>query len=227
MNWLKNWLNYTKKMLSSSKITMDSIDSLSNQNMTKQPERSLRFYDINDLPLKNFDKCLQGEYQYMNVDEFDDEANKIKFMEIYYKYIEEIGGGNEWAYVHKEYADLHIRYLMLNFSKDLICRGIYANSETKKMMDEYDYTLPDGHELAMIDSYLASLQLDIDNISKQMRNITNSQGKDSSLVAILTQINAANKVYLPYNSILLIEFIEAYKLLKEQQKSIKNGRPNK
>ena len=163
----------------------------------------------------------------MNVDEVDNEVNKIKFMEIYYKYIEEIGGCNEWAYVHKEYADLHIRYLMLNFSKDLICRGIYANSETKKMMDEYDYTLPDGHELAMIDSYLASLQLDIDNISKQMRNITNSQGKDSSLVAILTQINAANKVYLPYNSVLLIEFIEAYKLLKEQQKSIKNGRPNK
>jgi len=161
----------------------------------------------------------------MSPDEVLQPQSQLKFMDIYFEYINEVGGGQEWAFVHREYADVQIRSIMLHFAKELIYKGKYANSETKKMMDEYDYTLPEGHEIAMIDSYLASLQLDIDHISKRMRDLNKAEGKGATLVQLLTQITNANGLYLPYNSVLLIEFIEQYKLLK--QKSIKNGRPNK
>jgi len=161
----------------------------------------------------------------MSPDEVLQPQSQLKFMDIYFEYINEVGGGQEWAFVHREYADVQIRSIMLHFAKELIYKCKYANSETKKMMDEYDYTLPEGNEIAMIDSYLASLQLDIDHISKRMRDLNKAEGKGATLVQLLTQITNANGLYLPYNSVLLIEFIEQYKLLK--QKSIKNGRPNK
>lgn len=164
----------------------------------------------------------------MSKDEILHPESRMKFMDIYFAYIEQVGGNKEWAVVHREYADLKIRSMLLLFSKELIEKGIYNESSCKKMMDEYDYPLPQGHELAMIDSYMATLQLSLDHISKQIKNFNKVENKNTTLVTILTQINNVNKVYLPYNSILLIEFIAALKELKEQQKHIKNGsRPNK
>ena len=64
-----------------------------------------------------------------------------------------------------------------------------------------------------------------EEINHQHRELNKAEGKGATLVQLLTQITNANGLYLPYNSVLLIEFIEQYKLLK--QKSIKNGRPNK
>ena len=224
MNLQRNWYNSTKNPSYSSKIGTDIIEQHYKQNLTPKPVQLSRLYTLDDIPLKNFDKCLSGHYEFMTIDETEHPEAQSKFMDIYFRYIEQVGGGNEWSFIHREYADLHIRSLMLNFSKDLINKGIYDRSEVKKMMIEYDYPLPEGHEIAMIDSYLATLQLSIDHINKQMKNLNKQKG--GSLVSILSQINNVNKVYLPYNSILLIEFIEAYKLLKETIKNNKNGRPN-
>lgn len=226
MNSQRNWYNSTKKTSYFTKPKMDIIEPKDKAPTTQTAEQYSKLYDINDLPLKNFDKCLSGHYEYMTVDGTKHPDAHSKFMDIYFTYIEQVGGGGQWSLINREYADLNIRSIMLNFSKDLIIKGMYEGSEVKKMMLEYDYTLPHGHEIAMIDSYLATLQLSLDSITKQMSNLNKSKGGESSIVAILTQINNVNKVYLPYNSILLIEFIEAYKLLKETIKKSKNGRPN-
>lgn len=163
----------------------------------------------------------------MTHEEVMSEEAPLRFMDIYYKYIELVGGGKEWMTTNREYADLRIREMLLIFSKQLIVKGMYQNSHCSKMMREYGYELPIGNESAMIDSYLATLQMDIDNIVRRMKEINKQKDSGNTLVQLLTQINNINKVYLPYNSILLIEFIEQLKYLKEQQKKQRNGRLNK
>jgi hypothetical protein len=227
MNLLKNWWISTKQMLSFTKTTTANTEPKQKQASTQPAGQFSKFYDINDIPLKNFEKCINGQYEYMTKDETLHDESQVRFMEIYFKYIEQVGGGGNWAMIHREYADLKIRSILLAFSQELIIKGMYDKSYCKQQMEQYDYTLPPGNELPMIDSYLASLQLSLDSVSKQIRNLNKSESKNQTLVSILTQINNVNKVYLPYNSILLIEFIEQLKALKEQQKQIKNGRLNK
>jgi hypothetical protein len=227
MNLLKNWWTYTKKILCSLKRKTVITEPKDNQPLTKTAGQFSRFYDINDLPLKNFERCINGQYEYMTKDGVLQTESQLRFMEIYFKYIEQVGGGAEWAVVNREYADLKIQSLLLIFSKELIVNGMYDNSHCKKMMLEYFEPLPVGHELPMIDSHLATLQFSLDSVSKRIKAMNKSDNNNTTLVTLLAQICDANKVYLPYNSILLIEFIEQYKILKEQQKRIKNGRLNK
>lgn len=229
MNLLKKAYKYMNKMLSFTKTTTGTTEAAPSPNINKNTVQSWKYYAFDDIPLKNFEKCINGAYEYLSTDELLHDESQLRFMEIYFKYIEQVGGGNEWAVIHREYADLKIRSMLLAFSQELIVSGTYEKSFCKQQMISYDYILPGGNELAMIDSYMATLQLSLGYISKQIKDLEKQGGKGSTLVAILTQINNVNKVYLPYNSILLIEFIEQLKSLKEQQKQqkiIKNGRSN-
>ena len=227
MNWLKNWWNSTRKRFIFTKIHTEDTERASKQTSTQNQAQFSKFYDINDLPLRNFEKCINGQYEYMTKDLTIEDESQVRFMDIYFKYIEEVGGGGNWAYIHREYADLKIRNLLLLFSQELIIKGLYNTSFCKQQMEAYDYYLPDGNELNMIDSYIASLQLSLDSVSKKIHQLNKQESKNQTLVSILTTINNVNKVYLPYNSVLLIEFIEQLKALKEQQKQVKNGRLNK
>lgn len=227
MNLLKNLLTYTKKILCFLKLKTVIIEPKESQHLTQTAVQFSKFYDIDDIPLRNFDKCLSGQYEYMSKDEKLYQESQMKFMDIYFNYISQVGGGGNWAIVNREYADLKIQYLLLSFSKELIQKGMFDDSYCKKAMLDYYDPLPEGHELAMIDSLMASLQLSLDSVSKQIKNLNKQEGKGQTLVSILTTINNANKLYLPYNSVLLIEFIEQLKSLKEQQKKIQNGRLNK
>lgn len=226
MNWLKNLCNYIKKTLFSSSTKMGITELKGSQHSVNAPEPFSRFYTFDDIPLKNFDKCINGNLEYMTYELVLQPESQLRFMDIYFRYIDEVGGGNEWAMVNREYVDLKIRSLILLFAKEMLENGTFESSKIKQSMIDYDYTLPVGHELAMIDSYLASLQISLDAIIKQVKRLNKVSNGNSSLVKILTQINTANKLYLPYNSILLTEFIEAYQILKENQKNIKNGRLN-
>ena len=227
MNLLKKWWNSTRKRFTFTKTHTANTAQASNQTSTQTAEQYSRYYDIDDLPLKNFEKCLNGSYEYMTKDLTMQDESQVRFMDIYFKYIEEVGGGGNWAYIHREYADLKIRNLLLLFSQELIIKGLYDSSYCKQQMEAYDYYLPVGNELNMIDSYLASVQLSLDSVSKKIHKLNKQETKNQTLVSVLTTINNVNKVYLPYNSVLLIEFIEQLKALKEQQKQVKNGRLNK
>lgn len=228
MNWLKRWCNSIKKTMFFSKINTAFTDLWKRKTSKTNAEQSLRYYTFNDIPLMLFERCINGEYQYISKDEILTEGCKQRFMDIYFRYTDEIGS-KDWGYLHREYADLSIRSLLLNFSKELIVKNHYRGSKTEEMMNQYDYPINDidkESQLRIIDSYLATLQISLDSIGKHIKQYNQQETKNTSLVSILTQITNINKLYLPYNSVLLVEFIEQYKWLKEQQKNYKNGRPN-
>ena len=220
MNWQKRLYNYIKKMLHSTKHEADGIDSVNCQSSHPNMEQSLKFYDFNSIKLIDFEKCMNGQLEYMHVDKIITIESKLRYMDIYYKYIEIVGGGKEWAYIYREYVDLKVKVMVLNFAKEMIRKNIFHKSKLEAIMIEYDFVLPVDHELAMIDSYMATIEMQLDSIIKRI-NKREDVKNDSTLVTILTQINEVYKLYLPYNSILLCEFCEWYKKLNELSKKSK------
>lgn len=73
------------------------------------------YTSIDDMPLYNWDKCMQGEYKYVRTDLKDEQGNAEMFEKVYADYVDKFGIDNKFKqYIEtiKKIALLQCEYLI-------------------------------------------------------------------------------------------------------------------